>query len=40
MMLSKVLLPEPEGPITEMNSPLVTARLMSLRAMVSILSVR
>ena len=40
MTLSRVLLPEPEGPMTEMNSPGSTVRLMLLRARVSILSVR
>src|SRR3954470_6482714 len=37
---SRVLLPQPEGPITETNSPSPTVRLMLVRATVSMRSVR
>ena len=40
MTLSSVLLPEPDGPITEMNSPSSTAKLILLKARVSTCSVR
>src|SRR4051812_37379896 len=40
MMLSKVLLPQPEGPMIERNSPLAIWRFILLSARVSIVSVR
>ena len=40
MTLSSVLLPQPDGPITETNSPGFTSRLMLLSATVSMRSVR
>ncbi len=39
-MLRKVVFPEPDGPMTETNSPLSTSRLKSHSACVSICSVR
>src|SRR5687768_13710575 len=40
MRFSSVLLPQPEGPMMEMNSPARTSRLMPASATVSMLSVR
>jgi hypothetical protein len=40
MMFSSVLLPEPDGPMMETNSPASTVRLTFSRATVSIVSVR
>ena len=40
MMLSRVLLPQPDGPMTETNSPAPTSRSMSVSATVSMRSVR
>jgi len=40
MTFSNVLLPQPEGPMTETNSPGHTSMLMLLSATVSIRSVR
>ena len=39
-MLRKVVLPEPDGPVTETNSPFSTSRLKSRKACVSTRSVR
>jgi hypothetical protein len=38
--LRSVLLPQPEGPMIEMNSPFSTSRVTSARATVSMRSVR